>query len=103
MKENISIALEVFIIILIILFMLNQLRARGEKVPEPAAQERQAPIPVDPSDIPKIVDYQFKWHRSCTCHDRELIQGEPVVWWPRPDLAPGAVQLYCPLSVEGMR
>lgn len=78
------------------------LRASGAGTTDPV-EDRRAAVPIDPSNPPRIVTYQERWNQSCTCHGRGLHAGEQVIWWPRPDRGTGAVELYCPNSIEEQR
>jgi hypothetical protein len=64
-------------------------------------QARKA-IPADPDDMPRPWKFNGPPNkRKCHCHGRFLVPGEEIIWWPRPDLAEGAVELYHFDSLEG--
>jgi hypothetical protein len=64
--------------------------------------ERMAPVPYSEENPPKIIPFTGPPEKyRCKCHDRFLVPGEQIIWWPRPDLAEGAVEIYHPDAAKG--
>jgi hypothetical protein len=64
--------------------------------------EPRRAVPADPENMPRPWTYNGQPNRrKCNCHGRFLEPGESIIWWPRPDLAEGAVELYHFESLEG--
>lgn len=63
--------------------------------PAPAGE---GPAPFDPENPPTTKTYRRKPGSTasvprCYCHNRELKEGQTVLWWPLPDN--GGVRIYC--------
>lgn len=72
----------------------------GEPAPEMAS--KTTPIPVDPTHPPQMRTYTGAPNRlKCVCHGRYITTGEQIIWWPRPDQAEGAVEIYHPDAPQG--
>lgn len=62
-----------------------------------SSNPKMAPLPVDPDNPPT-----WKYYRPsrrggpvlrCVCHDRPLVEGQRILWWPLPDSE--AVHILC--------
>jgi hypothetical protein len=68
----------------------------------PKDPERLAPVPYNEENPPKIISFTGAPEKyRCKCHNRFLVPGEQIIWWPRPDLAEGAVEIYHPDAAKG--
>lgn len=65
-------------------------------------QDPETARAIDPQNPPKWMTYRPRPGRepiNCTCHDRPLVPGDRVLWWPIRD-GGGAVDLFCTETVE---
>jgi hypothetical protein len=73
-----------------------------EKAWAASQPERMAPVPYSEENPPKIIPFTGPPEKyRCKCHDKFLVPGEQIIWWPRPDLAEGAVEIYHPDAAKG--
>jgi hypothetical protein len=74
----------------------DDLREARQEEYMPGVTAKQAPLPFDENDPPKLKYYTGPdgKHR-CECHNEPINNGDTVMIWPRPDLAEGARSLFC--------
>jgi hypothetical protein len=82
----------------------NEAEERREAVQEeymPGQARREAPLPMDPDNPPKLKRYTGPDGRyRCHCHELEIKNGDEILIWPRPDQGNGARSLFCARFVK---
>jgi hypothetical protein len=70
----------------------------------PVIQQERGVLPFDENNPPKRMIYRGsggKW--TCTCHDQAVESGQVMWLWPRPDMAPDAMDLYCDTWIQALK